>query len=57
MQKVQFNEILEVAFIMAIMSDPEESQVFHQAWWHPDSQEQEKWRQAIWKELGDMINH
>ena len=42
---------------MAIMSDPEEPQDFHQAWWHQDPQEQEKWRQAIWKELSDMISH
>ena len=42
---------------MAIMSDPEEPQDFYQAWWHQDPQEQEKWRQAIWKELSDMISH
>ena len=37
------------------MSDREAPQAFHQAWWHQDPQEQEKWRQAIWKKLGDMI--
>ena len=42
---------------MAIMSDPEEPQDFEQAWWHPDPQEQEKWRQAVKKELSDMISH
>ena len=43
-------QIFKVAFVMAIMSDPEEPQHFHHAWWHQEPQEQEKWRQAIQKE-------
>ena len=48
-------QILEVTFATPIMSDPEEPEDYHQARWHQDHQEQEKWRQAIWKELSNTI--
>ena len=56
MQFVDTVEIAEVPFVTAIMSDPEEPQQLHRAWFHEDPQEQEKWRQVVRKELGNMLS-
>ena len=45
-------QIFKVTFVTATMSDLEEPEDYHQAWWHQDHQEQEKWRQATWKGKG-----
>ena len=42
---------------MVIMSDAERPQNLQQAWQHSDPQEEEKWRQAVWKEYSNMISH
>ena len=37
----------EIASVTSTMSDPDEPQSFHKAWWDPDLISREKWREAI----------
>ena len=51
----------EVLFFF-LVADPEEEieqepETFQEAWYHPNPQIREKWRQAIWLEFRQMIKN
>ena len=49
-------ENVDSGFFSAVESGYEEPKTFREAWDHPDKEERKKWREAIRKEIWDMIN-
>ena len=51
------NESLhEIAFVTSTMSDPDEPQIFPEAWWDPDLISRERWREAVRLEFKKMLD-
>ena len=48
--------LYEIAFVTSTMSDPDEPQIFQEAWWDPDLISREKWREAIRLEFKKMLD-
>ena len=46
----------EIAFVTSTMSDPDEPQSIHEAWWDPDLISREKWREATPLEFNKMLD-
>ena len=54
--KKTLNEWLhEIAFVTSTMSDPDEPQIFQEAWWNPDLVARAKWRESIHLEFKKML--
>ena len=47
--------VTETGFFLAVESDYLEPKMFQEAWDYNDPEKQEKWRNAIQKEICDMI--
>ena len=46
----------EIAFVASTMSDPDEPQIFQEAWWDPDLIAREKWQETICLEFKKMLD-
>ena len=55
-EKTLYEWIHEIAFVTSTMSDSDEPQSFHEAWWDPDLLAREKWQEAICLEFKRMLD-